>query len=313
MVSILVVDRMVVANPVIWTMLDSMNVVMLVNMLGVMLTLIFIREVVTQVMGALRLNIVIFTMLFACKMTLVTNVWLMVTEVPVTLLEMGSRVMLFTMHHHNIAMTILGVRMLKGCLFSNQVVGCEVRLAAALRWSRGLLCLFLRRQIVHLFVEKGGIWAHVLLSVSLGSRGFLVMIRAVVVRIVRHLFLMLTLTHATMRELFHRLEWAVRHLISLGSIGVSVSPVGIIALVVTGIGAWTIWVRGRKRWHTTIFAWVLTCTLHMAIVLLGGNIIMLITLLGLLALGNGVLRCWLSLSRHDLSRLKPMHAVQLLS
>lgn len=83
--------------PVIWSMFNSMRIVVLVHMLWVVLTLIPVRIVVAKVMITLWLNIVVLSVLFAREMTMIVEMWHMVLQVPIALLEVSLWVVLETM------------------------------------------------------------------------------------------------------------------------------------------------------------------------------------------------------------------------
>ena len=83
--------------PVIWSMFNSMRIVVLVHMLWVVLTLIPVRIVVAKVMITLWLNIVVLSVFFAREMTMIVEMWHMVLQVPIALLEVSLWVVLETM------------------------------------------------------------------------------------------------------------------------------------------------------------------------------------------------------------------------
>ena len=97
-VSLMLPVRMCVLNPIVWSVLDSMHVVVFINMLRMMLTIITIRVVVSHVMSSLWLNVVIFTVFLSREVAIVVKMRLVVLQVPVTLLKMGIRVMFITVH-----------------------------------------------------------------------------------------------------------------------------------------------------------------------------------------------------------------------
>ena len=117
-VGVFVVDCMMIALPVIGSVLDAVHVVMVVHLLGVMFTLILVRVVVSHVVRAFWLNVMVLSMLFTSEMAFVTQVRLMITQVPVTLFEVSRRVMLLTMHHYYLSVHVLRVRVLIRCTLS---------------------------------------------------------------------------------------------------------------------------------------------------------------------------------------------------
>ena len=64
-------NSIVLLFPIIRAMLNSMNIVMLINMLWVVLTIIIIGVVVTHVMGSLRLNVMVLSVLFSREVSFV--------------------------------------------------------------------------------------------------------------------------------------------------------------------------------------------------------------------------------------------------
>ena len=75
--------------PVIGAMLDSMGVVMLVDMLWVVLTIVKVRVVVAEVMVTLWLDVMVLSMLFSSEMSMVVKMRDMVLQIPIALLEMS--------------------------------------------------------------------------------------------------------------------------------------------------------------------------------------------------------------------------------
>ena len=312
---------MVSALPVIGTMLDAVDIVVLIHMLRVMLARVFIRVVVTHVMGALRLHIVVLTVLLAPEVTLISNVRLVVAQVPISLFEVSRRVVLFAMHHDPLAMNILGMRVLERSYFRGQVVSGKVSFLATLRRSRSCLFLLYLGKVMHLFIEEGSIGTKVLLGISFCGRWFLVMVWVVVVRILRNFCIMLVLVRTAVSELFFRLERVMRHRISVRCVRISVPGISLVAIFLTRLAVTvarirTIWVWSSTigRHKTTFEALVkrnAMFTTHMAVVLLSTDVKVLITLLGLLALCRGVLRHGFGLNGQDLRRLKSVDTVKL--
>ena len=331
--------------PVVRTMLDTMCVVVLIDMLWMVFTIVKVRVIVTKVMVSLWLHIVVLTMVLSREVTLVVEMRYMVFELPVALLEVGIGVMLVAVDElshvrlvvhvsglirgHLVVHVILRREVIHGVVLASTLL-LRLRLALlfgrlTLHWLAALLrrlttLLLLRLLLlglwltVHLFVVEGGFWAQVLLSLGLGLRWLgmvvwiLVMIRVVVV--------MMAYWRVSVRV------WLIPlglHRV-VGSVRVSMSSIGIVVLIVNSV--WithrvvssSIWVHstvGRvavrivRVWH----ARVVRFSLHMAVVLLGANIVMLVTLLALLALGHGVLRGRLGPNWLDVSRLEGVHSV----
>ena len=111
------------------------------------------------------------------------------------------------------------------------------------------------------------------------------------------------------------LHWVVR------SVRVSMSCIGIVVLIMDSVWITHRWVVSSDIWvHSAVGrvavrivrVWltrVMHLSLHMAVVLLGANIVVLVTLLALLALGHSVLRGRLGSNRLDVSRLEGMHTM----
>ena len=82
--------------PIVWHMLYSVVIVMVINMLGIMFTLISIAVIVSHVVVTLWFHIMVLTVLLSCEVALFTDVGYMVLQVPVALAEMSIRMMLIT-------------------------------------------------------------------------------------------------------------------------------------------------------------------------------------------------------------------------
>ena len=339
------VVSLTIGVPVVRTMLNSMRVVVLINMLWMVLTIVTVRVIVTKVMVSLWLHIVVFAVVLSREVTLVVEVRYMVLELPVALLEMGIRVMLVAVDElshvrlvvlmsglirgHLVIYVILRREVIHGVVLASTLLWRLLRLAPllgrlALHWRSGLLrrlttllllWLLGLRLTVHLFVVERGFGAQVLLSLGLGLRWLgmvvwvLVMIRVIVVLVadwrVRVRVWLVPLG----------LHWVVR------SVRVSMSCIGIIVLIMSSVWVTNRWVVRSDIWvHSTVgrvavrivrvwFTSVMHLSLHMAVVLLGANIVVLVTLLALLALGHSVLRGRLSPNRLDVSRLEGVHTV----
>lgn len=204
--------------PVVRSMLDSMCVVVLIDMLWMVFTIVKVRVIVTKVMISLWLHIVVLTMVLSREVTLIVEMRYMVFELPVALLEVCIGVMLVAVDElshvrhvvqvsclirgHLVVHVILRREVIYGVILASTLL-LRLRLAPllsrlTLHWLTALLrrlttLLLLRLLLlglwltVHLFVEEGGFWAQVLLSLGLGLRWLwmmvwvLVMIRVVVV------------------------------------------------------------------------------------------------------------------------------------
>ncbi len=108
--------------PVVWAMLNTMSVMVLIHVLRVMITLILLVVVVAHVVGALRLDIVVLTVLLASEVTFITNVRLMVLQVPVALLKVSARVLFNTVGQNFSLKLILGVIVLIRSLLTLKIV-----------------------------------------------------------------------------------------------------------------------------------------------------------------------------------------------
>jgi len=119
-VSVLVVvpvHSVVLVLPVVWHVLDPVMIMMVVHMLRVVLPLVSVRIVVSHVVVALRLHIVILTVLFTGEVALVTDVRHVILQVPVALREVGIWVMLVTVHKLSHVRLVVSVLMLVRRLF----------------------------------------------------------------------------------------------------------------------------------------------------------------------------------------------------
>ena len=115
-----------VVLPVIWAMFNAVRVMVLINMLGMMLPLVSIGVVMAHSVRALRFNVMIFTVLFACEMTFVTEVRLVIFQVPVTLFKMCVRVALDALDQSFLFESLHGVIVLIRGLFTVEQVSNEV-------------------------------------------------------------------------------------------------------------------------------------------------------------------------------------------
>ena len=136
---------MCVLHPIVRSVFDAVHIVVLINMLRMMLAIVAIGVIVTHVMSSLRLNIVIFTMLLSREVAIVVKMRLMIFQVPVSLLEVGIRVMLITVHQLLHKWLFIPGSELKRSLFvvpitSGEVCG-SIRLLSLL--CRCRLCLLL--------------------------------------------------------------------------------------------------------------------------------------------------------------------------
>ena len=116
-VLIMHVVSVCVVHPIVGSVLDAMRVVVLINMLRMVLAIVTVGVIMAKVMVSLRLNIVVLTVLLSGEVTLVAKMRLVILQVPVTLLEVGIRVMLITVHQRLHQRLIIPVMMLKRCLF----------------------------------------------------------------------------------------------------------------------------------------------------------------------------------------------------
>ncbi len=108
--------------PVVGEVLNTVTVVVLVHMLGVVITLILLRVVVAHVVCALRFDVMVLTMLLASKVTLITKVRLMVLQIPVALAEMSVGVLLDTVVQDMSLVTLLGVVVLVRSLLTQKEI-----------------------------------------------------------------------------------------------------------------------------------------------------------------------------------------------
>ena len=108
--------------PVIGAMLDSMGVVMLVDMLWVVLTIVKVRVVVAEVMVTLWLDVMVLSMLFSSEMSLVVKMRNMVLKLPIALLEMSIWVMFVAMDELFHVREFVSVRELIRCHLMVDVV-----------------------------------------------------------------------------------------------------------------------------------------------------------------------------------------------
>mmetsp|Transcript_6506 Transcript_6506/g.7776 ORF Transcript_6506/g.7776 Transcript_6506/m.7776 type:complete len:665 (-) Transcript_6506:391-2385(-) len=315
-VGVLVPDGVVVALPVVRAMLNAMHVVVLVNVLGVVLALILLIVVVAHMLGALRLDVVVLAVLLASKVALVSEVRLVVTQVPVALLKVGSWVVLLAVHHDHLVVMLLGVGVLEGSLLSTEVVGGEVSLAATLGGASAGL-----GKVVHLLVEEGSLWAQVLLSFTLLDGGLLMVVRVVVVRVRLWVHLSVVLVGIALMAIgevaivFVTAESVSvsghmgAHTVELSGIRVGLATVHVGAsevIAVAGVGTRAVGAIRSAQWHARESTEVLTLASQMAVVLLSSNIVVLVRLLCLLALLNVVLRSGL---RHHWLHLRKLEAV----
>lgn len=107
-----------VVLPVVWALLDAVHVVVLVNMLGVVFTVIDVGVVVAQVLVTLRLHVVVLTVLFSAEVTLVLEVRDVVLQVPVALLEVGIWVVFEPADKLSLVALLHGVAVLEGSLLT---------------------------------------------------------------------------------------------------------------------------------------------------------------------------------------------------
>lgn len=101
-----------VVLPVIWVVFDAVDIVVLVDMLGVVFALILDAIVVTHMVSLLRLHIVVLTMLLASEVTLVLKVGLMIVQVPVSLVEVSLGVVFLTLSQGLGLFQVLGMSFL---------------------------------------------------------------------------------------------------------------------------------------------------------------------------------------------------------
>ena len=294
-------------------------------------------------MVALWLDIVVFTVVFTSEVALIVEVWHVVLQLPVALLEVSIWVMLISMDQLShvwllMLMSVLiwsllvvnmSLEIFKGIVLSTLLLGRRLGLLGWLGLLCRLLLLLLLRLlglllVVHLFVEVGCLGAQVLLSLCLGLWWLRVVIW------VLHVIWIIVVMMRVLRDVLvsiwlvplcdHWVVFKARHL----SVRVSMSRIGIVIGITSGV-----WVMNGSRevssdiWvHSSIFRvavrilgiWLLVVclSLHMAIMLLRANIEVLVRLLALLALLHGVFWGWLSSDRLNSSGLKGMHAMALL-
>ena len=118
--------RVCVLHPIVWSVLDAMHVVVLINVLRMMLTIVKIRVVVSHVMSSLGLNVVILTVLFRREVAVVVKMRLVIFQVPVALFKVGIRVMLITVHQLLHKRLFVPGSEFKRSLFMIPVASCKV-------------------------------------------------------------------------------------------------------------------------------------------------------------------------------------------
>lgn len=111
-----------VMSPVIWAVLNSMRVMVLIDVLWVVFAIVTVRVVVAKVVVALRLDIVVLTMLFTSEMTFITEMRHMVLQVPVSLLEVSIWVVLESVDELSHVRFFVGVGMLVWSLLVVHVI-----------------------------------------------------------------------------------------------------------------------------------------------------------------------------------------------
>ncbi len=284
--------------PVVGEVLDTMTVVVLVHMLGVVVTLILLRVVVAHVVRALGFDVMIFTMLLASKVTLITEVRLMVLQIPVALAEMSVGVLLDTMGQDMSLVALLGVVMLVRSLLTHKVIISDIvffGLGLGRLGSSGSSLLF----VVHLLVEESSFWAHVLFSFSLSHGGLSVMVWVVMIGVLFNVSSSHSMVEikTTMSELLILTVWVVVlsilfMIVSLGCVWVSMSWVLDVGSVISI--AWELFVEtSRSVNECLLLAKIFTA--HATVVLFSTYIVVLVSLLQLLALLSAMSWGWLGL------------------
>ena len=302
-------DRVVVAHPVVRVGLNTIDTVMLIDVLRVVLAIISVRVVVSHMMSALRLNIVVLTVLLAKEVALVVKVRHVIAQVPVALREVRRRVVLLSVHQDNVVVCSLGVSRLIRGPFHAQVRGGEIGLLAALFLLIGAAWLRLLRLL--LLVEEGFLGAKALISFGLGLGRLRVVVRVVDVRSMSHAAGHLRIVFGSVRI---SKVTVVSIVVSTWAIGVEATAHANAVTVAVGTGWVAITVRAGRVTISVRTSWVRGSTgaAHMTVVLLCSDIIMLLFLCAFFARLSRVLRSGLSLDRLDKRELESVDAMDVL-
>ena len=126
MVDIRVEISVVIGLPIVGELLNTVLIVVCSKMLRIVLTLVLIRVVVTHVMSALRLHVVILTVLFSFVVTMGADIGLMSWQVPIAHVEVSTWVMLAAMEHDLIMVKLLRVSVFIWCDICRMEGHCEV-------------------------------------------------------------------------------------------------------------------------------------------------------------------------------------------
>lgn len=110
-VGIWVVDIM---DPVIWMVLNSMNIMVIRCMSWAVFSLILIAVVGSVVAIDSSVNVVVLTVILSCEVSMVTQMWLMSLQVPVSLVEMSKRVAILSVEWSCMVWVLLGMVLIRG-------------------------------------------------------------------------------------------------------------------------------------------------------------------------------------------------------
>lgn len=273
-------DGVVVAHPVIRVGLNTIDTVMLINVLRVVLAIIFVRIVVSHVMGALRLNVMVLTVLLTKEVALVVKVRHVIAQVPVTLREVCRRVVLLSVHQDNVVVGSLRVSRLIRGPFHAEVGGSEIGLLAALFLFIGAAWLRLLRLL--LLVEEGFLGAKALISFSLGLGRLWVVVRVVEIRSMSHAAGHLRIVFGSVRI---SKVTIVSIVVSTWAIGVEATAHANAVTVAIGTSRVAISVGAGRVTISVGTSWVRGSTgaAHMTVVLLCSDIIVLLFLFAFFA------------------------------
>lgn len=103
-----------IMNPVVWMVLNTVGVVVLVDVLWVVGALVGIAVVETVVAINASVDVVVLTVSLTKEVTLVAEVWLVTLESPVTLIEMGTFVRVLTMDWSGVVGILMSVHLIWG-------------------------------------------------------------------------------------------------------------------------------------------------------------------------------------------------------
>ena len=308
--------------PIIGSVLDSVGVVMLIHMLGVMLTIVKVRVIVAKVMVTFWFDVMVLTVLFSSEMSLVVKMRYMVLQLPITLLEVSIWVVFVTMDKLSHVWSIMLVNILiRSHLVIDVILGRKVlsavllllflaRLLALLGLALGL-SLLLALLFVHLFVEEGGLRSQMLLSLGLSLRwlGMVIWIVVVWIRVV--------IVAGGLVRVLIVVVWCLR-VVELLSVWVGMHRILIIILSMSCIWArvvrciWINWTVGRIAVRIVCIRFTsMHFPLHVTVMLFGTHVVVLVSLLTLFTLWHFVFRSRFSPDCFVMRRLESAHAMAL--